>query len=191
MGFGDSTLFWTLVALSGTAAVTAYVVEGARARNLWIVTTLLAAMALAVWFIPSLSALPTAGITTALWIAYPLITVAAVALMLKGRRPAIAASEAQQPTSKKNVLDEISEAIGASDWEDYTPAQSTVNEVMAILNATFASIRKEYGFATPQVTERSKRAMLLGRHYLLEIRPYLQAGHVEEAAAAARKFLGQ
>ena len=99
-------------------------------------------------------------------------------------------AESKREKEREAALIQINSAINDADWEDYTPDRSTITKYMAVLEAAFVTCRKLYGLRTPELPAPSKHALMLGVEYLRAVRPFLAAGHDEEARAAAEKHLG-
>lgn len=88
MPTGDSaTLFWALVTLAATFGVGGYQLTGRKSRNLWALCAGFLVLALVLGFgIPNWTARYAAAALQAVWIAYPLLTIAAVSLLIRGHR---------------------------------------------------------------------------------------------------------
>lgn len=117
-------------------------------------------------------------------------TVGVVALMV-GRQSAPGQSNSAKPEIDLSaILSQINAAIDKADWEDYTPDTSNIISAMAELDSAFTTLQKKCGLITPKLSQQSKASLILGVRFLRTVRPYLVAGHIEEAKEAAAKFLG-
>jgi hypothetical protein len=82
-----SALFWALVGLGGGAAVTAYSIEGPKARNLWVLSVVLVIAAAVFRFgAPSWAGQYAASAVQVLWALYPMLTIGAVVMVMGDKR---------------------------------------------------------------------------------------------------------
>jgi len=86
--FSDGALlFWTFVTLAATFGVGAYGLEGAKARNLWLLAGLFLIAAFVLWLgFPALAARYAPSLLRVIWMLYPLLTVTVVALLVQGKK---------------------------------------------------------------------------------------------------------
>ena len=108
-----SALFWALAGLSGGALVTAYSIDGPKARNLYVASAALMAGALLLRFgIPSWTARYAAGVSQVLWALYPMLTIGAVALIVGSRQAPIDPTDA---TTQASAIPRFA-AIPSTKW---------------------------------------------------------------------------
>jgi hypothetical protein len=102
--------------------------------------------------------------------------------------PAKLAEERRQ-AEHDAALRQINKAIDDADWEDLEPDPDSIDTGLATLESAFTTVRKLYAIQTPRLSERRKGSLQVGVRFLRQIRPFLVAGHIEEARSTASDLL--
>lgn len=184
----------TVIGLAITAMIGALTVSGGRAIFLWALGGFFALLAFGyagAFQRIGVDASDLAGWGVAL---IAPVTVLVVALMLRSPKKVVASEDAPaaQPSPavdpKRTALLQINLAIKKADWSGMNVPDDAVREAQPVLYSAFATVRKVYGIETPDLGEPSQYSLAHGVAFLRAIKPFLSAGHIDEARQAAKDF---
>lgn len=185
-----------LLSLAVGAAVTAYTVSGAKARNLWIVSGAFFAMAVG-WFLFSARIPFTATQAVPLIIALvPIVTVSFVAMMLRDRAQTAPERPKERREERADKAPDRLAALISNALYDAADARVQRNNraaelALPIVQATMITLNKEAGVPLPQNHGDVRLDLEIGSRLLEKVKPFIKQGHNAQAREAAEAWILQ
>ena len=150
---------------------------------------IIAGVGVAVW---SLSAIPV-GLAISVILNFALIGVLADNLWSSRVRslPTDAGNSSQRTAILRQARRQLQGAAYTANWDGFDHGPHQAAKDFAVLQSAFATARKIFGLNTPQLAGASVKSLAVGVDFLNQVQPFIDAGHLDDAKAAADAFIQQ